>query len=239
MKPDFVTLHLVHPSIPGDAAMLTDEETSRAEKFRFPEDAVRWISYRSSLRRILGAVLGTSPREVPIHLSESGKPCLAPPFENIHFSLSHVDALALIAISHDGPVGIDVESKARARDLLGCEPSFCHPDELLELPVPSDARSEKLLELWTMKEAALKSLGTGFLTPPETVRILALESNLHRAIDEGSNAELVRQHIQPISHSALNGYQVALSSRQRAWKLVPCGESTTHVQSATIRPSDG
>lgn len=239
MNTDFVTLHLLKPSTPGDRSLLTGEEISRAAKFRFPEDAARWISYHTSLRRILGLALGIAPRLVPIRTAESGKPMLAEPFEEFHFSLSHVDDLALIAISKGSPVGIDVEPKKRAIELLGCESSFCHPDELKALPASANARSELLLELWTMKEAVLKAVGTGFLTPPETVKMLAVNPTGFQAIDDGTNEELKRQFIQPLSHPELDGYQVALSSRLRMWKLVPSGESTNFGGSARINPSDG
>lgn len=239
MNADPVTIHLLRPSSPGDLSVLTDEEKSRAAGFRFADDSARWISYRSSLRRILGATLETAPQDVPILLSDSGKPLLGTPFEHVHFSLSHVDALALLAVSHGGPVGIDVESKPRAVELLGCETSFCHPDELEALPTAEDARAGKLLELWTMKEAVLKALGTGFLTPPESVKIVTLDSICHQAVGDESIEELKCQCIQPVSHPALSGYQAALSSRQRAWKLIDSMESTNPGESARIRTSDG
>lgn len=239
MNVDPVTIHLVRPSVPGDPSILSDDERSRAAGFRFPEDSARWISYRCSLRRILGNLLGTAPQDVPINLSETGKPLLGAPFEQIHFSLSHVDSLALIAVSHGGPVGIDVESKPRAVELLGCENTFCHPDEVAALPATADARSAKLLELWTMKEAVLKALGTGFLTPPESVKIISPDSIFHQAVGDESNEELKLQSIQLLSHPALTGYQAALSSRQRTWKLIDCAESTNPGESARIRTSDG
>ena len=138
-----VTIHLVFPEIISQEAALaclTDEEKSRADRFRFRKDAVHWIDCRANLRKILGQAIQRPPREVPLILSENGKPLLAPPYDSLHFNLSHCSDLAIVALSAEGPVGIDLESLDRAPDLLECEATFCHPLEISELPSETSAR---------------------------------------------------------------------------------------------------
>jgi 4'-phosphopantetheinyl transferase len=151
----------------GNDAFLTEVERQRAASFRFEKDAIRWSGFRAQLRRILASVIHVSPQDVPIVLTPLGKPVLSPPFDGLHFSLSHCEDLALIALCTDGAIGVDVEPAARAADLSGCEQTFCHPDEIAELP--AESRCQRLMEIWTAKEALLKAMGTGLTHPPETV----------------------------------------------------------------------
>lgn len=181
MTPGTVSIRLVSPNSASreeDDRILSNPEKSRAASFRFPADAARWTAFRAALRRILGEAIQVPPHEVPLMLTEFGKPVLAEPFARLHFSLSHCHDLALVALCADGPVGIDLEPLSRAHELLGCETAFCHLEELASLPVDPSTRARNLLEIWTAKEALLKALGTGFNHPPETVRILFGASTL-------------------------------------------------------------
>lgn len=171
MNPSQVIVHIVTPSeIPDGIRDLTPDEIDRASAFRFPKDREHWTACRAALRRILSEVCGVPPNEVPILINPNGKPELTPPSDGMHFNLSHCDNLAVIAIAAS-PVGVDVEPWSRANELLGCEDSFCHPDEIQKLPGEPTARAASLLTLWTAKEALLKALGTGFLHPPTGVSI--------------------------------------------------------------------
>lgn len=178
MKSGTVTIHIVPTCASGpiatrmDDSPLTDEEHARSAKFRSANDSVRWAHFRSALRNILSASLGIPPRKVPIAISPYGKPLLAAPYGHLHFNLSHSESLALVAVSTDGPVGIDLEPLTRAADLLDYQRSFCHPLEITRLQsVPRKHLAELLLEIWTYKEALLKAIGTGLFHPPETLRI--------------------------------------------------------------------
>lgn len=174
MNPGTVSIHLVTPadtSSHTDCGCLTETDHQRAASFRFREDAARWIACRAALRRILGEAIQLPPHRVPLVLTEFGKPVLPPPFDFLHFSLSHCNDLALVALSIAGPVGVDLEPVARASELAGCEATFCHPAEIKMLPSEPATRHLRLLEIWTAKEALLKALGTGFSHPPEKVRV--------------------------------------------------------------------
>lgn len=209
-------IHVIQPaSIPDDfiAATLTADEKSHAAHFRFPKDAIHWASCRAALRKILADEIQISSKDVPLMVSEFGKPLLAAPFEHLHFNLSHTSDLALLAITQNGPIGIDLESMARANDLLECETSFCHPDEIQNLSAAHIHRSTQLLKIWTAKEAVLKALGTGLSHPPESIRL-----DFHAVpITAKSDLPLLgieHQRIRPLVHSALAGYQAFVASPQ-------------------------
>lgn len=204
-----ITVHRVSPDlVPYEiaAACLTGDELLRVARFRFREDALHWAACRASLREILGAALQLPPIQVPLILSEFGKPGLAPPFDSIHFNLSHCTGLAVVAIGIDGPVGIDLEQLDRAQDLLECESTFCHPAEVRQLPAEIPQRARQLLRIWTAKEAVLKALGTGLSHPPQNTRII-FEKTSAQAFSDSSLPGIEIQRLHELRFPELTGHQ--------------------------------
>lgn len=238
MNPGMLRIHVISP-LPDDLSpdrwRLTADEIKRASSFRHADDASRWAFCRSTLRRTLGELLGHAPNDVPVATRENGKPCLSRPFDYLHFNLSHCAELALIAIGMDGPVGIDVEPSARAKDLLGCEDSFCHPDEIAELPASENERATRLLELWTAKEALLKALGTGLAHPPESIR-LHLDGAKIRVSAETLPPGLENHAISRLGQDLPRGFTAAVCHPRvsEVFQIVPPLGSTTRVAPAKL-----
>ena len=93
---------------PGGETLLTDEERDRAQRFVGPLLQRRFVAARAQLRALLGHHLGRDPRSLVFLLNEFGKPRLAD-HPGVHFSLSHSQDRALLAVS-DGPeIGADLE----------------------------------------------------------------------------------------------------------------------------------
>jgi len=206
-------IHLISPGVnpsQNPALSLTDEEFARARRFHFPKDAAAWIRCRAVLREILARDLGIPPRNIPLIYSEFGKPLLAPPYDFLHFNLSHCPELALLATSHCGPLGIDLEPLTRAADLLGCENSFCHPAEISSLATAKITRSHELLRIWTAKEALLKALGTGLSFPPEKLRIIFKNPEIE-ALPDLPLQGVQSQRLTSISHPELKNFSSFLS----------------------------
>lgn len=204
-----VTVHRVSPDlVPFEvaAACMTGDELLRVARFRFREDALHWAACRASLRKILGGILQLPPIQVPLILSEFGKPGLAPPFDSIYFNLSHCTGLAVVAVGIDGPVGIDLEPLDRAQDLLECESTFCHPAELRQLPAEIPQRACQLLRIWTAKEAVLKALGTGLSHPPEDTRIV-FEKKRIRALSYSFIPGIEIQRLHELEFPEIGGHQ--------------------------------
>ena len=189
------------------AACLSAAEQEQAARFRFEKDARHWRACRTALRGILGQALGSDPAELVFEFGEHGKPRLAPPHDGLHFNLSHCHDLALVALSRSGPLGIDLEPADRAGSLLGCETSFCHPEEIAALPTPAEARAAALLDLWTSKEALLKALGTGMSLAPESVSLAG----------PGGHNDHPRLHgfrLRPLHHPSLERHVARLATPQ-------------------------
>lgn len=212
MSRQSIEVHLIPAgSVPADQAeeCLSPGEMERAMRFKDDRHRELWSGYRAALRLLLGAHLGLHANSVPLILDDHGKPCLAPPFGDLHFNLSHSDDLALIAVSNDGPVGVDLEAITRAAGLIECESSFCHEEEFTQLPAEPTPRSIRLLELWTAKEAYLKGIGTGLLTPPQQVRIHWSGAGALATSPDSADGWLIR-----LEHPLLAGHVAHLCALQ-------------------------
>jgi 4'-phosphopantetheinyl transferase len=90
------------------------------------------------LRRVLAIYLREEPGLIRLEESEHGKPRLAEAPQRLRFNLSHSGELALVAVSGEFEVGVDVE-RVRPR------------------------RGEAFYRRWARHEAHVKCLGVGLL----------------------------------------------------------------------------
>lgn len=178
----------------ASVASLSEEERTRAKKFRFRQHQSRFIAGRSLLRVILSRYLNVEPARVEFKYNPRGKPVLAHPFESsgIHFNLSHSDAMALFAVTTVGPVGIDVERLRLDIDFGGLVTLFCSPREYeLFQNLASWEKQHAFFNLWTRKEAFLKATGVGItqilnqvevtFRPGEAARLIAVSGDPKKA----------------------------------------------------------
>ncbi len=107
-------------------ALLTDDENTRAARFRFEVHRRRFIVARANLRLVLSEYLreylseylseylDISAAKIEFAYSAHGKPFLVRqnqinPDQNLEFNLSHSQDLAMCAITRNDAVGIDLE----------------------------------------------------------------------------------------------------------------------------------
>lgn len=148
--------------LPGAEALLTDEERDRARRFVGPLLQRRFVMARAQLRLLLGRHLDRDPRGLVFLLNEFGKPRLDD-HPGVHFSLSHSQDRALLAVSEGPEIGADLE-KVRAIDHIGLARRYFHPDEVATIERHEDPR-QAFFRVWTLKEAVVKALGLGLSLP--------------------------------------------------------------------------
>lgn len=144
-------------------ATLSDDERARASRFRLERDRRRFIRVRGALRTLLGTYLAVLPAELTFEYGAHGKPALAGGYQGaLKFNVSHSQGLALMAVSRDVEVGIDVEGIRPMPDAAEIAARFFSPLEAAELQaVPAVSRTEAFFACWTRKEAYLKAVGRG------------------------------------------------------------------------------
>jgi 4'-phosphopantetheinyl transferase EntD len=109
---------------------LAADERERAEPFRLASLPARFLAARGQLRQILGRYLNMPPEQLRFRYGPSGKPVLAGAAEReLEFNLSHSDALALVAVTRIGRIGIDVERRRADLDVDEIAERFFSPRE--------------------------------------------------------------------------------------------------------------
>ncbi len=136
---------------------LSEDEVARANRFRFEEDRIRWIRARSSLRLILAGYEGGDPAALVFRYGKHGKPALLPA-TRLEFNLSHAGEWAMIAVSREVPVGVDIEHLRINVDMA----------KLLERLGETDLPASRLdlYHRWTQREARTKAEGGPLFTWP-------------------------------------------------------------------------
>ena len=141
-------------------ALLSPEETARAERFRFPVHRQRFIAARGYLRQLLSAYLKQPAESIIFSYSHRGKPYL--PDQRLQFNVSHSHDMAVYAFTLDQPVGIDIE-KVKADYDDGVAERFFSPQEYADLTaLPEEQRALCFYRIWARKEAMIKVSGEGF-----------------------------------------------------------------------------
>jgi 4'-phosphopantetheinyl transferase len=140
---------------------LTADELARAKDFASEEARHRYAVARGILRALLGSLLNTPPRSVPIEAGPGGKPRLAGNRSRLHFNLSHSGHLALIAIA-DREVGIDLEAIRPVPSALEIARRRFAPAEARFVEEGDEGEIDRrFLLCWTRKEALVKAVGAG------------------------------------------------------------------------------
>ena len=154
------------------ADTLSDDERVRASRFRFDVHRRRFVAARAALRTVLADVVGTSPARICFQYSVRGKPSLADGLGAPEFNLSHSDDLAVIAVSVEAAVGVDVECIRPVAELEGIISKYFSPAE--QAVILADAREapHAFFRYWTLKEAWLKTDGTGLSGLVSSVEVI-------------------------------------------------------------------
>ncbi len=187
MVPWFHTIHeigditVMHVDITPHAnreryavSWLDKSERDRWRRYRYNRPRREFALCRAALRLVLCTRLGCDNAQLAFGTSEHGKPFAltdgvkAP----ISFSVSHSGNQGLIAIAPAGRLGVDVEERFTRQNLDGIITTVFSIDERSQLALVHG--SEKLnlfFKFWTIKEALIKALGTGFALDPSRFEI--------------------------------------------------------------------
>src|SRR5262245_33693681 len=168
---------------------LSLEDRTRADRFRFESDRRKFCVARASLRLILGRYLKAKPGRLQFDAGEYGKPCFAnaKASQGLRFNLSHSNQLALIAVTRDREVGVDVEYMREnfvTDEVAGHFFSRAEAEELRALA--PELKTQSFFNCWTRKEAYIKARGEGLHCPLDQFDV---------SLSPGSEAMLLRSRI--------------------------------------------
>ena len=147
---------------------LSQQEQARADRLIDPRRAREWSAARASLRYILAHAPGApnDPLEIVFGAGSHKKPHLAQTREDdargLCFNLSHSGAWALVALTHEDEIGVDVEHCDLTRPTPALAKYAFSSDEYTRWQALSGHEQKvAFYRLWTRKEAYIKALGMG------------------------------------------------------------------------------
>jgi 4'-phosphopantetheinyl transferase len=148
-------------------SFLSSDEQKRNQRYRHMRDRRLNLMARMMIRTLLSSrVPEVRPVEWIFDRDIYGKPFISGPGDEVgkrfHFNISHTDGLVAVALSEQGPVGVDVENAARVTDYQGLARRFFAPVEAgLMKDCDESSRAERFFRIWTLKEAYVKAIGKG------------------------------------------------------------------------------
>jgi len=148
------------------ASLLSSDEISRAERFRFAPDRNRFVATRGLLRLLLSRYADCKPELLKFAYTAYGKPWLTVPENSsrISFNVSHSSDLALFGITRERRIGVDVEAISHAIEGEKLAARFFNAAELSAIRSASDSCAE-FYRYWVAKEAYTKAVGRGLSIP--------------------------------------------------------------------------
>lgn len=153
---------------------LSPAEQGRAARFRVASARRRFIGRRAALRLRLAQLCDCDPRALAFGYGPAGKPYLEG--VPIHFNVTDSGDQAIIALTRDHPVGIDLEAIRPIRNALDIAQRLWDApavEALAQRPVPDQTAA--FYRAWTHYEALVKATGTGLAaTRPNAAQDAAL-----------------------------------------------------------------
>ena len=204
--------------------LLSDDEGDRANKYVFAGDRTHFIVGRATLRKIIGGYLGTSPEEIAFSVRHYGKPYLSGVDRDLRFNVSHSKGIAVIAVTLNREVGVDIEFVDPEFDVFSVAPSVFSPVEVSRLSsMAPHLQTAAFFVGWTRKEALLKAMGDGLSSSDELQTAISLNSEENVAIDLRENGKMTHWSI--TSFEVHDNFKAALvvdgkMGNIRYWKIV-------------------
>jgi len=147
---------------PPDPRWLSADEHERAARFAARGHRDAYVVQHAMVRALLARYQGLEPSAIAFERGTHGKPRVA----GLRHNLAHADDVALLAVSLDVELGVDLERYDAAID----------PDQLARLVLaPAEAHCVErraFLRVWCRKEACLKATGVGLLDDLTSVAVL-------------------------------------------------------------------
>ena len=198
---------------------LSPDERARADRFRFPRDADRFVAGRGILRDILGRYVAVAPAALAFRYGPQGKPELETPAgTGVGFNVSHAGGVLLVAVGLRRSIGIDVERDRPGLD-LELAARYFSPGELAVLRGLPDARRRRaFLDCWTRKEAYIKARGQGLSLPLDSFDVsLGPDEPARLLADRVDPGAVAGWSLRALPMPA--GYAAALAAQGLGWRL--------------------
>lgn len=199
-----IPLHPAEEDLDQLRSWLVSAEQTRADRFLFDKHRQRFLIGRARQRQLLGQYLDLAPSQVDFQYDGLGKPSLRGQGANsgVCFNFSNSGQAALLAVTRDMELGIDLELLRGLTNLEGLAARFFTAEESDEiLSLQGLPQQQAFFRCWTRKEAYLKAVGKGLTFPLNRVRVTVQADQPARICwingDPAAAAAWQLQHLEP------------------------------------------
>ena len=143
---------------------LEGDETDRANRFHFEKHRRAFVVGRGFLRDVLSRYLDAKPALLRFLYGPYGKPALNGEHKRtrLRFNMSHSHNLALLAVTEDNQIGVDVEyMRADFATADIAQRFFSRAEVACFSALAEEERVAAFFRCWTRKEAFIKATGKG------------------------------------------------------------------------------
>ncbi|WP_406334219.1 4'-phosphopantetheinyl transferase family protein [Streptomyces sp. NBC_00203] len=150
---------------------LLSPDELRRWRHMVPSQRTLYASAHAALRTVTAAYTGLTASQVTFTAGRLGKPYVSGD-PGLRVSLAHTEGMSLVAVSRDGPTGVDVERIRPLRDPAGLRRQVLSDHEAAQWPADREGPlNSGLFTHWACKEAVLKALGSGLAGDLTAVRV--------------------------------------------------------------------
>mgnify|MGYP003117908260 CR=1 FL=1 len=159
----------------------TPEETEKTERLLNADKRHALKQSQTALKLMMSDYLSAPAGSFRIGHDEYGAPVLLDP-ENLNVSVSRASGWTALALSADSRIGIDIETPETIdwRKMLAMT-SDTEEAQLLSKYMESDRTLHPFYRAWTLKEAVMKTPGTGFAFGPKRICVPECIISAHRS----------------------------------------------------------
>jgi 4'-phosphopantetheinyl transferase len=152
--------------------LLSEDERAQWQTFRFDRHRREYLTTRALVRTALSHYHPLAPEAWRFQTNPYGKPTIEPDC-GLRFNLSNSPGLVVCLIAQGAEVGVDAEPIERAEKVAELAPEVLSPLELVQLEaLRGPERLDRILSLWTLKEAYIKARGMGLSLPLSKISFL-------------------------------------------------------------------
>ncbi len=154
------------------ANLLSEIERARWQRFHFDQHRHEYLTTRALARFALSHYRPVAPEAWHFELNSHGKPSVDPDC-GLRFNLSNSPGLVVCLIAQGPKVGVDAEPSERAEKIAELGSEVFSPQEIAQLATLHGAEKlDRVLSLWTLKEAYAKARGEGLTLPLNGISFL-------------------------------------------------------------------
>ncbi len=140
--------------------VLADDELIKINRLRQPKHQQRALSMRIQLRVLLAAYLNKKASDIEFTYDQFGKPQLKS--TPLFFNISHSQDTALVAISHNDQMGVDIEHWRVVEQMAAIvNRHYSVLEKKAWQLLNPDQHETVFFNIWTCKEAFIKATGRG------------------------------------------------------------------------------